>query len=113
MKRGEIWLVKLDKSKSVGHEYHKDRPAIIIMSDSLLPVASVITVIPMSSIINLDKHDIIIKKDESNRLFQDSVIKVAYIASYDKSRFIHKIGQLDSCVMRRIERYLKIHFSLK
>lgn len=113
MRRGEIWLVKLDKGKSVGHEYYNDRPALIIMSDKLIPTVSVVTIMPMSALAGKSqKYDIIIKKNKKNRLCQDSIIKVNHIVSYDKSRFIHKIGDADSAIMDMIEKYLKIHFGL-
>lgn len=113
MKRGEIWLVKLDKDKSVGHEYYNDRPALIIMSDKLISVVSVVTIMPMSTIGKNQEYDIIIKKNKKNRLSQDSIIKVSHIVSYDKSRFIHRIGEIDLAIMDQIEKYLKIHFGIK
>lgn len=113
MRRGEIWLVKLDKGKSVGREYCNDRPALIIMSDKLIPTVSVVTIMPMSTSGKSQKYDIIIKKDKKNRLSQDSIIKVSHIVSYDKSRFIHRIGEIDTAIMNQIEKYLKTHFGIK
>jgi mRNA-degrading endonuclease toxin of MazEF toxin-antitoxin module len=113
MKKGEIWLVELDKNKSVGHEYYNDRPALIIMSDKMIPAVSVITIMPLSGSGQRRKHDIIVKKTGRNRLFRDSVIKTGHIVSYDKSRFVHKIGVIDPAIMGQVEKYLKTHFGLR
>lgn len=112
MKKGEIWLVKLDKDKSVGHEYFNDRPALIIMSDSLASAITVVTVIPITSSSIQGKYDIIIKKSKRNGLYQDSVIKVGFITSYDKTRFIHKIGEAEQSIIESVQIYLKKHFDL-
>lgn len=112
MRQGEIWLIKLDKTKSVGHEYHKDRPALILISDNLVNSASVVTIMPMSSSLNYGPNDILVKKNTKNRLACDSIIKVDHIMSYDKSRFIHKIGEVDRAVMDQVAKYLKKHFGL-
>jgi mRNA-degrading endonuclease toxin of MazEF toxin-antitoxin module len=111
MKRGEIWLIKLDKAKSVGHEYYNDRPALIIMADNFISAVNVVTTMPLSSN-NGRRDDIIIKKDINNRLYEDSTIKVHHIISYDKSRFIHKIGEVDIKIMKEVENYIKKHFDI-
>jgi mRNA-degrading endonuclease toxin of MazEF toxin-antitoxin module len=112
MKKGELWLVQLDQTRSVGHEYYNDRPAIVIMADSISASASIITIMPLSSSEKVQKDDIIIGKSKANGLYRDSVIRVKYIMSYDKSRFIHKIGEADSGTMERIGKYLRLHFGL-
>jgi len=113
MRKGEFWLVQLDKKKGVGHEYCNDRPALIIITDRLIPAVSVVTIMPLSGSGKKGKYDIIVKKNSRNRLFKDSIIKVGHIVSYDKSRFIHKIGEVDAAIMKMIEKYLKIHFGIK
>lgn len=112
MKKGEIWLIKLDKGKSVGHEYYNDRPALIIMADNLIPAASVITIMLLSSSGKGHLDDIVIKKNDDNRLFVDSIIKVHHIISYDKLRFIYRIGVADKKIMKEVENYLKKHFGV-
>jgi len=47
MKQGEIWLVKF--LNSVGHEYKKERPALIIETDYQIKKSSVFTIIPLTS----------------------------------------------------------------
>ena len=112
MKKGEIWLIKLDKGKSVGHEYYNDRPALIIMADNLIPAGSVVTIMLLSSSGKGRSDDIAIKKDDNNRLYAGSIIKVHHIISYDKLRFIHKIGEADVKIIKEVENYIKKHFGI-
>ena len=44
--RGQIWLVDFDPS--VGHEYKKVRPALIIQHDRYIPLSTLVSVIPLS-----------------------------------------------------------------
>lgn len=100
-KQGEIWLVNFDPS--VGHEYQKVRPALIIENNSYLPLGSLITVIPISS--QTDKSqllDILIPKDPVNRLTKDSIIKTRQISTFDKRRFLKHIGACQADVMRSV-----------
>lgn len=86
-KQGQIWLVNFDPS--IGHEYQKTRPALIIESDSYLPLGSLITVVPVSSQISKSNLlDILIPRDFHNRLMNDSLIKTRQISSFDQRRFI-------------------------
>lgn len=106
---GEIYLVDFDPS--VGHEFKKKRPAIIIQSDSTLKKSALITVLAITSN-NRNKlaDDITIKKDSTNRLYSDSIIKVHTIHSFDKSRFVTKIGKANASTISEIKKYLKKHF---
>ena len=109
MKQGEIWFVEFTGQ---GHEYQKTRPAIVIESDGQLKVTSVITVVPVTKQQEKHRDDIFIAKDENNNLKYDSVIKVHHIQTFDKSRFIKKIGNVDEGVMKKIKTYLRQHFDI-
>ena len=110
MKYGEIWQVSY--SDSMGHEYQKNRPSLIIESDSQLNITNVITIIPCTSKNNIQKDDILIVKDKTNNLLYDSVLKVHHIQSFDKARFLNKIGVADKRILERVKEYLKKHFDL-
>lgn len=111
MKHGEIWLVKYDPS--IGHEFQKTRPAIIISSHSILKYSNVVTVIAVTgSSDNKISDDIEIRKDNENNLFADSVIKIHHISSFDKNRFVKKIGEIDSENLGKIKERLKILLAL-
>ncbi|MCX6785558.1 MAG: type II toxin-antitoxin system PemK/MazF family toxin [Candidatus Komeilibacteria bacterium] len=111
MKQGEIWLVKYDPS--VGHEFKKNRPAVILSSTDILNYSGLVTVMAITS--NLSdclSNDIEVIKDKTNNLYADSVIKVYHLSSFDKQRFIKKIGGANIAVLAKIKSYLKKHFNI-
>ena len=111
MKFGEIYFVDFDPS--AGHEYKKARPAIIIQMEKIGDKSPLTTVMPLSSKVEkLWAHDIFIEKDNKNRLKKDSIVKVHQISTFDKSRFINKIGEVNSPAARKIRGYLRKHFGL-
>lgn len=109
MKQAEIWFVEFTGQ---GHEYQKTRPAVVIESNTQLGVTSVITVVPVTKQQEKHKDDLIVIKNANNNLRYDSVIKVHQIQTFDKSRFIKKIGDLDNEMMEKIKTYLRKHFGL-
>ncbi|MBI5728804.1 MAG: type II toxin-antitoxin system PemK/MazF family toxin [Candidatus Magasanikbacteria bacterium] len=109
MKQGEIWFVEFTGQ---GHEYQKTRPAVVIESDSQLKITSVITVVPVTKQQEKHKDDIFIAKDENNKLLYDSVVKVHQIQTFDKTRFIKKIGNVSEEIMEKVKVYLKRHFGI-
>ena len=114
MKQGEIWMVNFNPS--IGHEFQKERPAIIISSNKIIKFSNLITVLPITSNANnCLNDDIKIIKDDDNRLFVDSIIKVTHISSFDKNndRFIKKIGMANDYMVKQIKKYLVKHFSIK
>ncbi|MBU1176955.1 MAG: type II toxin-antitoxin system PemK/MazF family toxin [Patescibacteria group bacterium] len=109
-KQGEIFLVDFDPS--IGHEYQGKRPAIVIESEEQIKKTNLITVIPLTS--NLENKmadDILIVRNNNNKLVNDSIIKVSNICSFDYLRFINKIGVVDIKIIRQIKDYLKKHFA--
>ena len=100
--RGQIWLVNFDPS--FGHEYKKVRPAIIIQQGKYLASSNLLTVIPISSqIAKPTELDIILEKDNLNRLVKDSLIKTKQISSFDKRRFIKLIGTVNEQTMEKLD----------
>lgn len=111
MKQGEIWLVKF--INSVGHEFKKERPALIIESNSQINKASVITIIPLTSkLTNRISDDILISKNKNNNLYWDSLLKVHHIQSFDKTRFIKEIGIADAKTNIQVKSFLKKRFDI-
>ncbi|MCF6276425.1 MAG: type II toxin-antitoxin system PemK/MazF family toxin [Candidatus Magasanikbacteria bacterium] len=112
LKQGDIYLVDFSEN-SVGHEYQKKRPAIIIQSNLQIKKSNLVTIMPLST--KLDKalkEDILVEKDNNNLLLHDSVIKVQHIISFDPVRFSHKIGEVKKEVLSEIKNYLTKHFDL-
>ena len=109
MKQGDIYLVNFEPS--IGREYKKKRPGLIVQSEIInSPYVSVVPI--TSNLQQFHQHDVRIEKDRKNKLFSDSVIKVQQISSFDKSRLLGKIGEVNSPVIRKVRGYLRKHFRL-
>jgi len=92
--RGQFWLVNFEPS--IGHEYKKVRPALIIQQNRYISTTKLLTVIPVSSqTVKQTELDVLVKSDTHNRLMKDSLLKTKQISSFDKRRFIKYIGILD------------------
>jgi mRNA interferase MazF len=111
MKQGEIWLVDFDPS--VGHEYQKVCPAVVVESDVYLPLGNLITVVPVSS--QTQKSgilDVLIPKDSINRLMTDSLIKTRQISSFDSRRFIKRIGTCQGPVLQEVLHNISLYLNV-
>ena len=109
---GGIYWVVFDPS--IGHEYKGKRPAVVIEADAQLRKSNLVTVMPLTSQINKShKDNILVKKDKYNCLFNDSLVKVHNIQSFDPARFVKKTGVMDNSIMVQIQDYLKKHFDIK
>jgi len=111
IKCGDLFLV--DFNPGTGHEYQGKRPALVIESDKQIKKSNLITILPLTS--NLDNRvvdDIFIKVNKDNRLKFDSIIKVYNIISFDYSRFVNKIGEVDREILKKARNYLLKHFDL-
>ncbi|MBC8154476.1 MAG: type II toxin-antitoxin system PemK/MazF family toxin [Bacteroidetes bacterium] len=109
--QGDVWLVDFDPS--VGHEYQKVRPALIVESDSYLSLGNLITIVPISS--QLGKSallDVLIPKTAKNRLVSDSLIKTRQISTFDKRRFIKYIGQCQPSVLQAVLSNVSLYLAL-
>ena len=106
-----IWLV--DFSPSIGHEYQKIRPAVIISPNSLLKRSNLFTCIAITSkTAKTMPGDIELAKTAKNNLFHDSVIKMQHITSYDKRRLHKYIGALENQFIEAIKKRLKEMYDL-
>lgn len=111
MKQGDIYLVQWDPS--VGHEFQKARPGIVISSDLPLKESSLVTFVAITHTLKTPvSDDIFIPKDAVNRLNGDSMIKVHHISSFDRARIIKYIGEVSEDILDKIKAYLSKHFDL-
>lgn len=108
---GDIYLVNY--SLSVGHEYQKIRPAVIISPDALLKRANLFTCIAITSkTAKMLPDDISLPKTTHNKLHDDSIIKMHHITSFDKSRIHKYIGKADNSVLLAVEKRIKEMFEI-
>lgn len=94
-KRGEIWLVDLGQPKD-DHEQAGRRPAIIVQTDDLSPLSTVV-VIPLTSQTRRAgfQNTVLIPAREAGQ-DHDSVALCHQIRAVDRRKLIHKIGELAS-----------------
>ena len=52
--------------------------------------------------------DIVLEKDNQNRLMKDSLIKTKQISSFDKGRFIKLIGTVNEQVMEKLDKNIHL-----
>src|SRR5713226_6361648 len=100
-KRGEVWLVDLGDPR--GHEQAGPRPAIILQTD-LLEHLNTIVVIPLSTKPNRvsSAANVLLLQGEAG-LEQDSVAFCHQIRALDKRRLRNKIGELEPERISEIE----------
>lgn len=111
IKYGYLYLA--DFNPSVGHEYQGKRPALVIESDKQINKSNLITVLPLTSNLeNKNNDDIFVEVDKDNHLKFDSIIKVYDIVSFDRARFINRIGKINQETNRMVKNYLLKHFDL-
>ena len=113
IKPGEIWIVELSNKAddTIGHETQKTRPCIVIANS---PFANMITVIPIQSNLDTAKfpYTHLIKKNQKNKLKNDSVGVIFQIRSLDRKRFRNLNGIIDDRDLAKIKIILKDFFQL-
>ncbi len=112
VEQGEIYLIQWNPS--VGHEFRKMRPGIVLSSNQTLQKSNLITCVALTgNSQNCLPDDILISKNKENNLEEkSSVIKVHHISSFDRQRFIKYIGKISPAVLQEIKKYLRKHFDI-
>jgi len=112
LQHGHIYFIEFDPSS--GHEFKKMRPAVIISSDDLIKRSNLISCVPFTgnanNVVILD--DILVKKDMKNNLFDDSILKVQHISTFDKARVKKYIGVLDITILKNLKSLINRNFDL-
>ena len=104
-KKGEIYLVEF--GQNVGNELCNNHMGIIVQDTTRNNYSSTVVVVPISSSPKIhDTHEIILFKDLKNGHLNKlpSKAKAEQIICIDKSRLIHKIGELTPEFMNRLDR---------
>lgn len=112
IKNGDIYLVNYGEN-AIGHEFKKNRPAVVIQSNEQIKKSNLVTVMPLTT--NLENRcadDIYIEKDDENLLDNNSLIKVHNISTFDYQRIYYQIGVVKIEILQKIKLYLKKHFGL-
>ncbi|MGB3426432.1 MAG: type II toxin-antitoxin system PemK/MazF family toxin [Castellaniella sp.] len=99
MRRGSLIAVSLPGA------YGKPRPALVIQSDLLAELDSII-VCPITSKIRQADFRITVEPNDTNRLLTQSQIMVDKISTLPKMRVGSVFGQLDTPTIQAVERAL-------
>ena len=100
-RRGEVWLVDLGAPR--GHEQAGSRPAIVLQTDDLRHLSTLV-IVPLSTKPNLASTatNVLVLRGEGG-LVEDSVALCHQIRVLDKRRLLGKIGELAAERMSEIE----------
>ena len=102
-----------DFDPSIGHEFQGRRPALVIQSTPQIRKSNLVTIMPLTSQVKSPlAEDILVKASSANMLKTDSLLKVFTITSFDSSRFVKKIGNLEEERLVAVKAYLRTHFEL-
>ncbi|MEK7171703.1 MAG: type II toxin-antitoxin system PemK/MazF family toxin [Patescibacteria group bacterium] len=113
LQHGHIYFVEFDPSS--GHEFKKIRPAVLISSNDLISRSNLISCVPFTANTNnvVATDDILVKKDISNNLFTDSILKTQHISTFDKNRVKKYVGVLDGIILKNLKNLIIRNFDLK
>jgi mRNA interferase MazF len=112
LKKGDIVIVRLEPVK--GSEQGGTRPALIIQNDISNEFSPTTIIAPITSKIYSKFYPtnvFILKKD--SRLDKDSNVLLNQIRTIDKSRVIKRISSLDSQLMHKVDRAIKVSLGLE
>lgn len=115
MRRGEVWWVDLDPSRS--GEANKVRPCVVVSNDANNVIArrlgrGVVTVVPVTS--NADRvfaFQVLVPAGAAG-LNRDSKIQAEQIRAVSVDRFTERIGTLSAELRRELDAALRVQLAL-
>ena len=110
MRRGQLYLAKYDPV--VGSEIGKTRPALIVQNNYGNKFSNIVICVSITRLHDLELATLVHVKESMFGLEKPSTINCSQIRSLDKSRLVHKIGELDEETMQRVDEALKISIDL-
>lgn len=105
--RGDIWLVKLDPT--LGSEIKKTRPCLIISNTRHNQVASIVTVLPITSG-KVQYASFQIEVPRLSQLKNESYLEIPQIRVADKRRLLKKVGAIPEELFQEL--FIKLNFYL-
>ncbi len=104
MKRGEVWLCRLDPT--VGSEIKKTRPCVIVSPDDLNQRLQTVIVAPLTSAGRLARFRV-----QANFQGVAGVVVPDQMRALDRQRLVKRLGQLDRQTMTAVLIVLTTMFS--
>ena len=109
-KRGEIWLV--DFEPSVGTEFRKVRPAVVVSNDMANLRTPKVTVLPITGTIRQSAIVVILQPSPTNGLDRESLVRVPDVCTFDKMRLKRRLGCLEANELLEVDAKLRLHLEL-
>jgi len=106
LRRGEVWWVDLDPTR--GSEIRKTRPAVVVTADSLNRARRTVIIVPLSTG-PVPRPPLVVATPS---LGNDSVAVCDQLRAVDRTRFVHRQGQLSPADLRAIEDGLRAVLAL-
>ncbi|MCX6601173.1 MAG: type II toxin-antitoxin system PemK/MazF family toxin [bacterium] len=102
--RGEIWKVKVKAKDTVGAEMQKDRPMVVVSSNSVgaLPLKLVVPLTAWQESFANHKWQVQILPDSVNCLTQHDSADTLQLRAVSLESFVVKIGRLAPTYMKQI-----------
>ncbi|OON96971.1 MAG: PemK family transcriptional regulator [Epulopiscium sp. Nele67-Bin005] len=111
VKRGDIFYA--DLSPVIGSEQGGIRPVLVIQNDMGNKFSPTIICAAITSKINKAKLPTHVEIDDNNyEIVKRSVILLEQIRTIDKKRLKEKICHLDSDLMKKVDKALKVSFEV-
>lgn len=106
MKRGEVWLASLDPVR--GSEQAGTRPVLLLQNNPLTQFLRTVVIIPFTSNVKWARFPfcVLVSPGEGG-LTNESVALCHQLRVSDKSRLLHRLGQLSDMTMLKIERAVR------
>lgn len=99
--RGEIWMVDLGKPRD--HELAYKHPAVVLQSDDLSRLDTVILVPTTTKLYRARQRGTVLLKAGEGGLREDSVVLCHRITAVDKVRFLWRLGELSPEKLAEVE----------
>ncbi len=108
-RRGDIWLVNFNPGR--GSEQKGIRPALIVQNDIGNQYAATTIIAAITTTVKIYPVTVFLKRNTAG-LSKDSMVNCAQILTVDKSRLKKRLGQLDTKMMRKMEKAICISLDL-
>jgi len=107
MKKGEVWRVRIPFAP--GHAQAGERPAIVILNDSVIAALPTVLIVPFTSTVGATRFPgtLLVQPDSQNGLNTPSVALVFQLRTLDKRDFLYRIGILDTQTLDQVLALLK------
>jgi mRNA interferase MazF len=107
MIRGEIWLASLDPVR--GSEQAGTRPVLILQADPLNAFLRTVVIIPFTTNLRWARFPFCVSlRAGEGGLASDSVALCHQVRVSDKTRLLHRMGQISDASLTAVEQALRV-----